>query len=221
MSARAVLFPVAALVLVVAVLAIQLAAGGADYEPQAAASPCADRAVPPIPTELEPLAERIVLIGLDETACELNISRERLVLSLAVADDRRALARSLGTDERGLARELKAGLGRAIARLERSKRLPRVSALLPSVLDESGLPDTAQTLIEAIPDGTVDDLLPTGPVLRRAVAKVDVDTVLSGLQDPAKLEPALRDAILDAAQDEIRVRLEERVPDSLRDLLGG
>ena len=221
MSRRAIVLPAVALALVAVVLAVQLAAGGAGYEPQAAADPCIDRHGRPIPAALEPLAERIVLIGLDETACKLKISRERLVLALATRDDRRALARSLGTDERGLARMLKRGLGRAITRLDRGKRLPRVSALLPSVLDESGLPDTAKSLIAAVPDAAVDDLLPTGAVLERAVAKVDVDTVLAGLADPARLEPALRDAILKAAQDEIRVRLEERVPSSLRDLLGG
>ena len=46
--------------------------------------------------ELEALAERVVLVGLDETACKLGVSRERLVLALPVAADRRALADELG-----------------------------------------------------------------------------------------------------------------------------
>lgn len=221
MRARTILLPAAALALVAVVILVQLAAGGAGYAPEAAANPCGSRAIPPVAAQLEPLVERIVLSGLDETACKLGVSRERLVLALAVPGDRRALARTLGTDERGLALELKRGLGRAITRLDRERRLPRVSALLPSVLDQSGLPGAVQTLIEAIPDATVDDLLPTGPVLRRAVGKVEVDTVLQGLSDPAKLEPALRDAILQAARDEIRARLAQRIPGSLRDLLGG
>ncbi|MGH2886974.1 MAG: hypothetical protein ACRDPA_30505, partial [Solirubrobacteraceae bacterium] len=72
--------PLIAVLLVAAVLGVQVAAGGGHYVPLAPANPCEPRPVPPIPPRLEPLAEQIVLLGLDGAACQLGISRERLVL---------------------------------------------------------------------------------------------------------------------------------------------
>jgi hypothetical protein len=69
--------PLIAVLLVAAVLGVQLAAGGGDYVPRRPANPCTPRPVPPIPAQLEPLAERIVLLGLDSAACRLGVSRER------------------------------------------------------------------------------------------------------------------------------------------------
>ncbi len=223
MSARAVALPVAALVLACALLGWYVAAGGADYaEVEGAADPCAARASVdrPVAPELEALAERVVLVGLDETACKLGVSRERLVLALPVASDRRALAAELGLSEEELAAALKAGLGRAVARLDRAGRLPSASALLPAVLDELDLPGPAESLVEAIPEDTVDSLAPTGPILRRAVRSLDVQDLLAGLGDSDRLEDELRDAVVQAAQDEIRERLLSELPDSLRGLLG-
>ena len=65
--------PLIAVVLVATVLVVQVAAGGAHYVPLRPASPCAPRPVPPIPAQLEPLAEQIVLLGLDSAACRLGI----------------------------------------------------------------------------------------------------------------------------------------------------
>jgi hypothetical protein len=160
---------------------------------------------------LEPLAERVVLVGLDETACKLRVSRERLALALASPRDRRALARERGTDERGLARELKAGLGRGVDRLERRGQLPTAAALLPSVADQLDVPEAARPLIGLLPDAAVNDLVRTGAVLRRSLAKIDLDTLLAGLKDPGRLEPALRDAVLKGAQEEIRGRVTDRL----------
>lgn len=223
MNARAVLLPLVALVLAAALLAAYAAAGGTGYsEVQGAADPCRDRASAdrPVPPELEALAERVVLIGLDETACKLGVSRERLVLALPAAKDRRALAAELGVSEAELARALKAGLVRAVDRLDRAGRLPRTSALLPAVLDGLDLPGPAESLVEAIPADTVDSLAPSGPILRRAVRRLDVQALLGGLGDSQRLEDELRDAVAQAAQDEIRERLLAQLPGSLRDLLG-
>ena len=223
MNARALALPVAAALLACALLGAYAAAGGTDYaEVQGAADPCrqrpdAGRAVPP---RIEPLAERVVLLGLDETACRLGVSRERLVLALPVAADRRALAGELGTDEAGLARQLKAGLVRAVDRLDGAGRLPKASELLPAILAELDLPGPAETLVEAIPAGTFDSLAPTGPVLRRAVRALDVQALLDGLGDSDRLEDVLRDAVTEAALDEIRERVLGQLPDSLRGLLG-
>ncbi len=64
-------------------LGVQVAAGGDDYVPHRPADPCVPRPIPPLPAKLEPLAERIVLLGLDGAACREHISRERLVFMLA------------------------------------------------------------------------------------------------------------------------------------------
>ncbi|HEX5910306.1 MAG TPA: hypothetical protein VFY44_07415, partial [Thermoleophilaceae bacterium] len=77
MRGRALALPLAALVLAVALLGWYVAAGGADYaEVDGAADPCAARASVdrPVAAELEALAERVVLVGLDETACKLGVS---------------------------------------------------------------------------------------------------------------------------------------------------
>ncbi len=94
------------------------------------------------------------------------------------------------------------------------------SELLPAVVAELDLPGPAQTLVEAIPDDAVDSLVPTGPVLRRAVRGLDVQALLAGLGDSDRLETQLREAVQEAALDEIRARLLDRLPGELRGLLG-
>ena len=189
--------PLIAVVLVTAVLGAQVAAGGGDYVPRRPADPCTPRAIPPIPAELEPVAERIVLLGLDNAACRLGVSRERLVLALADT-------RSLDPDAPAA---LKAGLLAAVDRLDREGRLPKVSALLPEALDEADLPGFVKTIIGAIPDRTVDSALPTRPLLRQAVDELDVDALVRDLDDPDQLQSAVRSAILEAAREQILQRL--------------
>jgi hypothetical protein len=190
---RALALPLIAVLLVSAVLGVQVAAGGGDYVPRRPADPCSARSVPAIPARLEPLAERIVLLGLDSAACRLGVSRERLVLALA---DTRSL-------DPGAPLALKAGLRDAVDRLDREGHLPKVSQLLPEALDQSDLPGLAKTLIGAIPDATVDSALPTGPLLRRAVDELDVDRLIHELDDPHQIESAVQTAILQAARDQI------------------
>jgi hypothetical protein len=137
--------PLIAVLLVAAVLGVQIAAGGGHYAPLRPANPCTPRPVPPIPAQLEPLAEQIVLVGLDNAACRLGISRERLVLALA----------DTGTLTPRTTAALKAGLRGAVDRLDRQGRLPKVSQLLPQALDQSSLPGIAKTIIGAIPAGVV------------------------------------------------------------------
>ena len=194
---RELALPLIAVLLVAAVLGVQVAAGGGDYVPRRPADPCTPRAVGQIPARMEPLAERIVLLGLDNAACRLGISRERLVLALAET-------RSL---DPGAPAALKAGLHDAVDRLDREGRLPKVSELLPEALDQSDLPGLAKTIIRAIPDGTVDSTLPSGPLLRRAVDELEIDRLIRELDDPQQIESAVRSAILRAARDEILDRL--------------
>ena len=189
--------PLIAVVLVGAVLGVQVAAGGGRYVPVSPANPCTPVSVPPIPAQLEPLAEQIVLVGLDSAACQLGISRERLVL---------ALAESRTPNPRESA-ALKAGLVDAVDMLARQGRLPKVSQLLPQALDQSNLPGIAKTIIEAIPDSVVDNLLPTAPLLRRTIDELDINRLLHELNDPRQLNSVLQSAILQAALSQILGRL--------------
>jgi hypothetical protein len=194
---RRLALPLIAVLLVAAVLGVQVAAGGGHYTPLRPANPCTPRPIPAIPAQLEPLAEQIVLLGLDSAACRLGISRERLVLSLA--DNR--------TPDPRTSAALKAGLGDAVDRLDREGSLPKVSQLLPQALKQTNLPGIAKTLIEAIPAGAVDNLLPTGPLLRKTVNELDVNRLLQELHDPNQLQSALQSAILQAAGSQILDRL--------------
>jgi len=189
--------PLIAVVLVAAVLGVQVAAGGGRYVPLRPANPCTPLRVSPVPAQLEPLAEQIVLLGLDRAACRLGISRERLVLALAetrTPDPRESAA-------------LKAGLIDAVDLLDSQGRLPKVSQLLPQALDQANLPGIAKTIIEAIPDSVVDNLLPTAPLLRRTVDELDINRLLHELNDPHQLNSALQSAILRAAESQILGRL--------------
>lgn len=179
--------------LVAAVLGVQLAAGGADHAPRPPANPCVQSAVAPIPPQLNALTGEIVLLGLNHAACRLGISRERLILALGGA-------RSLAP---GAPAALKAGLIDAVGQLSRQHRLPRVSQLLPQALAQTDLPGIVKTLIEAVPDGVVDNLLPTAPLLQRTIQELDITRLLGQLNDPRQLQSAVRSAILHAAFDQI------------------
>jgi hypothetical protein len=194
---RRLALPLIAVLLVAAVLGVQVAAGGGHYVPRRPANPCAPRPLPPIQPQLEPLAEQIVLLGLDSAACRLGISRERLVL---------ALANTHSLDPHAPA-ALKAGLRDAVDRLDREGRLPKVSQLLPDALDQTGLPGIAKTIIDAIPARLVDSALPTAPVLRRTIDELDVARLLHELNDPRQLNSAVQSAILHAALRQILDRL--------------
>jgi hypothetical protein len=185
--------PLIAVLLVAGVLGVQVAAGGGHYVPLRPANPCTLRPVPATAGQLDALTEQIVLLGLDNAACRLGISRERLVLALADP-------RSLDPAAPGA---LKAGLRDAVSRLDREHRLPKVSQLLPQVLDQAQLPGIAKTIIEAIPAGAVDSALPTGPLLRRTVDQLDINRLLRELGNPSQLQSAIQSALLRAAASQI------------------
>ncbi len=194
---RRLALPLIAVVLVAAVLGVQVAAGGGHYAPLRPANPCTPRPVSPVPPQLEPLAEQIVVLGLDSAACRLGISRERLVLALAET-------RSLDPRESAA---LKTGLVDAVDLLDRQRRLPKVSQLLPQALDQANLPGIVKTIIGAIPDPIVDNLLPTAPLLRRTIDELDINRLLHELNDPNQLNSVLQSAILQAALRQILDRL--------------
>jgi hypothetical protein len=194
---RRLALPLIAILLVTAVLGVQVAAGGGRYVPRRPANPCTPRPIPPIQPQLQALAQRIVLLGLDSAACRLGISRERLVLALA---DPRSL------DARAPA-ALKAGLRDAVDRLDRAGRLPKVSQLLPQALDQADLPEIIKTIMDAIPAQLVDNALPTAPLLRRTIDELDVARLVRELNNPRQLKSAVQSAILHAALRQILDRL--------------
>jgi hypothetical protein len=95
------------------VLVPYLALGGGSYEPTAVADPCVRREWRD-PGDLQAVLEQIVLSALDGAACELDVSREDLVLALRSEESLQEFA-----DERGLSREdaervVEDGLERAV-----------------------------------------------------------------------------------------------------------
>ncbi len=215
MSPRGLALIAVALVLSAGLLGVQLASGGADFVPQRPADPCEDRGRTGA-DDVERLAEAIVLTGLDEAACELGVSRERLLLAVPSEAERAELARETGTDERGLAQAIEDGMRAGVDRLEEDGQLPKASALLPSLADEIGIP---ARLVGLIPDSVVVGLLPTADLLRRSLDRMDVNAVLAGLDDRASLEATLRDALVQGALDTAKARIREALPAPLRGLV--
>lgn len=218
MTRRAALFVAGAVAVAVAVLAVMWFAGGDDYGPPDARDPCTAGTGGKLPANIEAVAERVVLLGTDEAACKLGVTRERLLLSLASADSRAQLADEVGVDEAELAAELKTGLDRGVTRLAKTGDLPKVSAFKSEVLEEADLPESLRPVIEATPDVLIDSLLPTEGVLHRAVGNIDAQRVIKSLDDPDSLEPQLREAIQDAAIAEAREQLVSKLPGPIGDL---
>ena len=96
-----------------ALVGVYLALGGATYEPARVADPCATRDWRG-PDDLQGVAEQIVLSALDGAACELGVTRERLVLAFADRDSLARLAREQGIGDAELETIVRSGLDRAI-----------------------------------------------------------------------------------------------------------
>jgi hypothetical protein len=124
--------------------------------------------------------------------------------------DRAEFARETGTDDRGLARAIEDGLRAGVDRLEKTGQLPKATALLPSVADQLGI---SETLVDLIPDSLVDDLLPTADVLRWSLDNIDVNAILTGLDDRKSLESL-------GAIDEAKRSIKDGLPEPLQGLLG-
>ena len=82
-----------------------------------------------------------------------------------------------------------------------------MSQLLPQALDQANLPGIVKTIIGAIPDPVVDNLLPTAPLLRRTIDALDINRLLHELNDASQLNSVLQSAILQAALRQILDRL--------------
>jgi hypothetical protein len=99
-----------------------LALGGASYAPAKVADPCAPRDWRD-PEGVAAVAQQIFLSGLDGAACELDVSREDIVLAFASRDSLARFAAEQGISIADLERLLRSGLVRAINDAERANAL--------------------------------------------------------------------------------------------------
>lgn len=197
MTARAMGLPVAALVLVTAVLGVQVASGGGSFEPRRPADPCATRTVTSRAPGIDGLTERLVLLGLDGAACRLHVSREALTLRLAEPGVR--------TDSEIEA--LHAGLLDAIRRMKADGSLPPASALVDEALDSSSLNGFVKAAIRALPDSLVDASLKTDEVLVRTIDDLDLRRLLTNVDNEQSLNAQIDAAVTQAVKDALVARL--------------
>jgi hypothetical protein len=133
----------------IGVLGAYLIAGGASYEPLAAADPCESRS-------LEVLSERgvlegVVLSALDGAACDLGVSREEL--TLAIADDAAlaAFAEEHGVSEDEVDSAVRSGLIRAVDDAEAAGLLSGTVASIARLLAENAPIAATLDAFRAIP----------------------------------------------------------------------
>jgi hypothetical protein len=188
---RAAALPVVAAALVGGLLGIQAAAGGADFAPRRAADPCVVRPVTSVSDGIDGLAERLVLIAIQDAACRLGVTRETLVLDLAQSRS--------PSDAQVSA--LRAGLLDAVDRLQAAGQLPPASGLANEAVDRSNLNGFAKFAIKALPDSLIDKALKTDDVLRRTVRGLDLRKVLGDLDNPDDLQRQLDAAVTQAVRD--------------------
>ncbi len=191
--------PAFALALVAGVLGVQLAYGGGSFEPLRPADPCAPRTVTSQAEGIDGLTERLVLIGIDDAACTLGVSRETLTLDLARP----------GTRTDAEIDALHDGLLAAVQQLKDDGTLPPASDLVDDALDNAELNPFLETAIRALPDSLVDAALKTDDVLTRAIDDLDLRTLLANMNDQEALDEQLRAAVTQAVVDSLTARLGE------------
>ena len=191
--------PAIAAVLISAVLGVQIANGGGDFTPTAAANPCAHRAVTPVSTGIDGLGERLVLLGLDGAACRLGVTREALALQLAQSN----------RPTKAQIDALRAGLLGAVSRMKADGTLPPASALVDEALDNSNLNGFLKAAIRALPDSLINSALKTDDVLRRTINDLDLNSLLANLDDPNELSQQLNTAVTKAVKGSLIARLRD------------
>ena len=189
MNARAAALPALAVALVAGVLGVQVANGGGDFVPAAAADACAERAVTTVSTGLDGLTETLVLFGLDAAACQLGETREGLLLRLAQVDE----------PSDAEVEALRTGLRVAVDRMDAEGRLPKVSALKDEALERAGVPGLVSMAIKALPDDFLDSRLATDDLLRRSVDELDVRALILDMDDPGQVQSLVGAAVTKAA----------------------
>ena len=115
---RAITLLLACVAVAVGLAGAYVALGGLSYEPTPVADPCAPRPQ----RETTGTGERIevvLLAAADQTACDLGVSREDLVLALRSVDELDELAEREGRSRDELEDALRAGLVRAVDEAEK------------------------------------------------------------------------------------------------------
>lgn len=189
--------PVVALILVAGVVCIQLANGGGTYEPLKSADPCVERTVTSQADGIDGLTERLVLLGIDNAACSLGVTREALTLKLAQPGTR--------TDSEIDA--LRDGLLAAVGEMKADGTLPPASGLVDEALDSADLNGLLKTAIKALPGSVIDAALKTDDVLDRAIRDLDLRTLLGNLENQNQLEQQVGVAVTAAVKDSLSARL--------------
>ncbi|MET0928098.1 MAG: hypothetical protein ABWX74_01195, partial [Aeromicrobium sp.] len=171
--------------------------GGGTYEPLRPADACVERTVTSQSDGIEGLTERLVLLGVDDAACTLGVSREALTLELAQSSDR--------TDAEIDA--LRGGLHAAVRRMKDDGTLPQASELVDEALDSANLNGLLERAIRALPDSVIDKALTTDDVLDRAIDDLDLRDLLTDLDDQDDLEQQVESAVTQAVKDSLEDRL--------------
>ena len=195
--ARAAGLPALALAAVGGVLAIQLANGGGSFEPLQPADPCVTRTIDSQADGIEGLTERLVLLGIDDAACRLDVSREALTLELAQP----------GTRTDAQIEALHDGLLSAVRRMEEDGTLPPASDLVDEALESADLNDFLKAAIRLLPASVVDAALKTDDVLNRTIEDLDLRDLLDNLDDQDDLNQQIESAVTKAVQDSLADRL--------------
>lgn len=104
-------------------VAVHVAAGGGDYEPTRPADPCTREVRVAGERGVMSTAQRVGLIALDATACELGLSREKVLLAVAGEEE-------LDVDDDRRDEAFRSGLRRAIDSEEQAGRLGAAEAAL-------------------------------------------------------------------------------------------
>ena len=182
-------------------LGIQLAYGGGAYQPLRPADPCAERTVTSQSEGIEGLTERLVLIGVDDAACSLGVSREALTLELAAP----------GTPTTAEIDALREGLLSAVTQMEKDGSLPPASELVDEALDSADLNEFLKSLIRALPDSVVDSALKTDDVLTRAIEDLDLRSLLMNLDDQDDLNQQVEAAVTRAVRESLADRLRDLI----------
>ncbi|CAN5318599.1 hypothetical protein BH09ACT10_BH09ACT10_23080 [soil metagenome] len=193
--------PIASLILVIGVVWVQLANGGGSYEPLRPADACAERTVTSRADGIDGLTERLVLLGINDAACSLGVSREALTLELAQGGER--------TDAEIDA--LREGLLLAVSRMKDDGSLPPASAFVDEALDNANLNSFLERLIRALPDSVINSALKTDDVLNRAINDLDLRTLLANINDQQDLNKQVEAAVTQAVKDSLEARIRDLV----------
>ena len=148
---------------------------------------------------IEGLTERLVLLGIDGAACQLQVSREALTLELARP----------GTRTEAEIDALREGLLSAVRRMKDDGSLPPASDLVDEALESADLNDFLKTLIRALPDSVVDAALKTDDILNRTIDDLDLRALLANLDDQHDLNQQVEAAVTQAVKDSLADRLRD------------